>query len=120
MLQVSIMYEQEEIAHAKSLLNRISSSSVDMIVAQGCLLYKEGEYEEARQKFQEAINISGYQCDLAYNIALCYYKLKQLAPALKYIADIIEKGVKEHPELGVGSNADGIEVKSVGNTQVLK
>jgi len=24
--------------------------------------------------------------------------------------------VREHPELGVGSNADGIEVKSVGNT----
>ncbi len=30
------------------------------------------------------------------------------------------KGVREHPELGVGSNAEGIEVKSVGNTQALK
>jgi len=120
MLQVAIMYEQEEVQHAKSLLNQVPGSAVDMIVAQGCLLYKEGKYEDARQKFQEAINLSGYQCDLAYNIALCYYKLKQLAPALKYIADIIEKGVKEHPELGVGSNAEGIEVKSVGNTQVLK
>ena len=77
-------------------------------------------FDDARVKFQEAMNMSGYQCSLAYNIALCYYKLKQLAPSLKFIADIIEKGVKEHPELGVGSNADGIEVQSVGNTQILK
>jgi tetratricopeptide repeat protein 30 len=66
------------------------------------------------------MNTSGYQCDLAYNIALCYYKMKQLAPSLKHIADIIEKGVREHPELGVGSNSEGVDVKSVGNTQALK
>ena len=65
--------------------------------------------------------------------------MKQLAPSLEHIAEIIEKGVREHPELGVGSNAEGkllfylnsqliqfffdkigIEVKSVGNTQALK
>jgi len=28
--------------------------------------------------------------------------------------------VREHPELGVGSNAEGIDVRSVGNTQALK
>lgn len=39
---------------------------------------------------------------------------------MKYIAEIIEKGVREHPELGVGSNAEGIDVRSVGNTQSLK
>lgn len=43
-----------------------------------------------------------------------------MAPSLKHIAEIIEKGVREHPELGVGSNAEGIEVKSVGNTAALK
>ena len=43
-----------------------------------------------------------------------------MAASLKHIADIIEKGVREHPELGVGSNTDGVEVKSVGNTQTLK
>ena len=35
--------------------------------------------------------------DLSYNIALCYYSMKQYAPALKHIADIIEKGIREHP-----------------------
>eukprot|EP00967_Tisochrysis_lutea_P071537 scaffold95084_cov23-Tisochrysis_lutea.AAC.1 len=106
-----------------------------------CVLYKEGEYEEARAKFQEAMAIIGYQpsphclsatgaainvalivcsCsvlvvmkqylfvaypqpELQYNIALCFYKTKQLGQALKHIAEIIERGVRDHPELSVGS-----------------
>ena len=39
--------------------------------------------------------------DLAYNCALCYYMLKQYAPSLKHIAEIIEKGIKEHPGMHV-------------------
>jgi hypothetical protein len=53
------------------------------------------------------MNKLGYNTEVAYNIALCYYKMKQLAPSLEHIAEIIEKGVREHPELGVGSNAEG-------------
>ncbi len=30
-------------------------------------------------------------------MAVCYYKLKQYDNSLKHIADIIEKGIKEHP-----------------------
>lgn len=35
--------------------------------------------------------------DLSYNIALCYYRMKQYALALKHIAEIIERGIREHP-----------------------
>jgi tetratricopeptide repeat protein 30 len=42
------------------------------------------------------------QPELLYNLALCKYKLKQYGPALKYLAEIVEKGVREHPELSVG------------------
>lgn len=42
------------------------------------------------------MQIVGYKVDLSYNIALCHYMMKQYAPALKHIADIIEKGIKEH------------------------
>lgn len=44
----------------------------------------------------------------------------QYGLALKHVAEIIERGVHEHPELSIGSNADGIEVHSVGNSQILK
>ncbi|CAD7705097.1 unnamed protein product [Ostreobium quekettii] len=90
------------------------------IINSGCLLYKEGNHEEARQKFSEAIAILGYQADLAYNCALCYYRSKQFGPALKHLAEIIERGVREHPELSVGSATNGVEVRSVGNSQTLK
>jgi len=38
---------------------------------------------------------------------------------LKHIADIIERGIREHPELSVGMTTEGIEVRSVGNTKIL-
>ena len=57
------------------------------------------------------MNTLDYQAEVAYAIALCYYQMKQYGPALKHIAEIIEKGVREHPELSVGSNTDGIEVR---------
>ena len=37
-------------------------------------------------------------------------RLKDFAPALKHIADIIERGIREHPELSVGMQTEGIEV----------
>ncbi|KAG9476070.1 hypothetical protein GDO78_002900 [Eleutherodactylus coqui] len=65
------------------------------------------------------MQVIGYKQDLSYSIALCYYSMKQYVPALKYISDIIEHGIREHPELGVGMTTEGIDVRSVGNTLVL-
>jgi len=56
--------------------------------------YKESKFDEARSKYTEVINLLGYQADLAYNIALCYYREKNYGPALRFIAEIIEKGVR--------------------------
>jgi tetratricopeptide repeat protein 30 len=75
-LQCSIQYELEEISYAKSFIQQMPPDSAEAVVAQGCMLYKEEKFEEAKNKFQEALNLTGYQCDIAYNIALCYYKLK--------------------------------------------
>jgi len=88
-------------------------------VNQGCVLYKEGDYDGANRKFMEAMQATGYSPDLAYNIALCYYRTQQFGPSLKHLAEIIERGVREHPELSVGSYTDGMEVRSVGNSQTL-
>uniref|UniRef100_A0A8B9JUF9 Tetratricopeptide repeat protein 30 n=1 Tax=Astyanax mexicanus TaxID=7994 RepID=A0A8B9JUF9_ASTMX len=118
-LQAAIKYGEEDFPAAMALVEQLPVDDPDTDVDQGCLLYKLGEYEKACVKFVTAMQVLGYQPDLAYNIALCHYSLKQYAAALKYIGEIIERGMREHPELGVGMTTEGIEVKSVGNTLVL-
>uniref|UniRef100_A0A4W4H366 Tetratricopeptide repeat protein 30 n=1 Tax=Electrophorus electricus TaxID=8005 RepID=A0A4W4H366_ELEEL len=118
-LQAAIKYGEEDFPAAMALVEQLPADDLDTEVDHGCLLYKTGEYEKACAKFTAAMQVLGYQPDLAYNIALCHYSLKQYAAALKYIGEIIERGMREHPELGVGMTTEGIEVKSVGNTLVL-
>ncbi len=40
----------------------------------GCLLYKEGRFEEALAKFNGSQQIVGYDPHLSYNVALCHYR----------------------------------------------
>ena len=47
-------------AHAKSLISSLSPESAEAVVAQGCILYKEEKYEQAKDKFSEALQVSGY------------------------------------------------------------
>ncbi|KAJ8319127.1 hypothetical protein KUTeg_004218 [Tegillarca granosa] len=118
-LQAAIKYGEEDLPGAKSLVEQCPADDPDTEINLGCLLFKEKRYEEACQKFTQAMQILGYKPDISYNIALCHYQLKQYAPALKHIADIIERGIREHPELSVGMTTEGIDVRSVGNTLTL-
>ena len=56
--------------------------------------------------------------DTCYCLALCYYMLKQYASSLKYITEVIERGIKDHPELSVGMQTEGVDIQSVGNSLV--
>lgn len=118
-LQAAIAHGKEDLSAARSMVEQCPVDDVDTVVNEGCLLVAESRFEEAKEKFQQAINLAGYKPQLSYNIALCHYRLKQYAQALKHIADIIERGIREHPELSVGMATEGIEVRSVGNTKVL-
>lgn len=119
-LQAAAAYEQEDIPQTKAFLEKCLVEDPDTMVLQGCVLCKEGSYAEALKKFQEAESALGSKMDLTYNIALTYYRMHQFGQALKHIAEIIEKGIQDHPELNIGSNTDGNEARSVGNTQLLK
>ncbi|XP_031174540.1 tetratricopeptide repeat protein 30A isoform X2 [Sander lucioperca] len=118
-LQACIKYCEEDYSTAKSLLEQLPQDDPDYSYNMGCLLYQDGKYEEACKKFTSAMQVLGYVPALSYNIALCYYSLKNYAQALKYIGEIIERGIREHPELSVGMTTEGIDVHSVGNTLVL-
>ncbi|KAG7223202.1 hypothetical protein INR49_015810 [Caranx melampygus] len=118
-LQASIKYCEEDYSAAKSLLEQLPQDDSDYIYNMGCLLYQDGKYEEACKKFTNAMQVLGYVPALSYNIALSYYSQKNYAQALKYIGEIIERGIREHPELSVGMTTEGIDVHSVGNTLEL-
>ena len=59
-LQCSIQYELEEISQAKSFIGQMPPDSAESIVAQGCMLFKEEKFDDAKNKFQEALNLTGY------------------------------------------------------------
>jgi len=60
-------YEQEEVQHAKSLLNQVPGSAVDMIVAQGCLFLKV---------LLDKIKISSANCIRKVNMKMpIFYKM---------------------------------------------
>ncbi|CAB1460808.1 unnamed protein product [Pleuronectes platessa] len=119
-LQASIKYCEEDYSASKSLLEQLPQDDPDCIHNIGCLLYQDGKYEDACKKIMSALQVVGYVPALSYNIALCFYSLKNYAQALKYIGEIIERGMREHPELSVGMTTEGIDVHSVGNTLVLQ
>ncbi|KAH8861620.1 Tetratricopeptide repeat protein [Schistosoma japonicum] len=118
-LLAAIHYGEGNLPSSRSLIEQNSPGDTDTIVNLGCLLYREGDYAKALQQFQQAIQTIGFQPQLTYNVALCYYQMKQYAQSLKYIAEVIEHGIRNHPELGVGMTTEGLEVRSVGNTLAL-
>jgi len=123
LLQAAVSYEQDECQLARSILDQCAPDAQERQVFEGALLWKEKRHVEAMKQFGDAMNTSGYRPDLAYNQALCHYSQKQYGPALKNIAEIIERGVRDHPELSVGALAEGaggLQARSVGNTGALR
>uniref|UniRef100_A0A3Q2UKE8 Tetratricopeptide repeat protein 30 n=1 Tax=Fundulus heteroclitus TaxID=8078 RepID=A0A3Q2UKE8_FUNHE len=118
-LQACIKFCEEDYSAAKLLLEQLPPEDPDYVYNTGCLLYQDGKYEEASKKFMTALQMLGYVPALSYNIALTYYSLKNYPQAVKYITEIIDRGMREHPELDVGVKTEGIDVHSVGNSLVL-
>ncbi|KAL3288517.1 hypothetical protein HHI36_002958 [Cryptolaemus montrouzieri] len=58
-LQAAIKYGQEDLLSAKELVESCPSEDSDKEVNLGCILYKDGNYEEALTKFSAAMQIQG-------------------------------------------------------------
>lgn len=101
-------------------------------VNRACLEFKERKYEEALKRFTGATRIqvlqnalqsheytkhifqlpdetsgAASQNDLTYAIALCHYHLDDYESALKMIVEIVDRAMKDFPELGIGSAIEG-------------
>ncbi|XP_060696350.1 intraflagellar transport protein 70A isoform X2 [Hemiscyllium ocellatum] len=64
-LQAAIKYGEEDLSGAKSLVEQQTTDDPDTEINLGCLLYKEGHYEEACKKFTTAMQIVGYKPELS-------------------------------------------------------
>ncbi|XP_054844881.1 tetratricopeptide repeat protein 30B-like [Eublepharis macularius] len=132
-LQAAAHYAQGDLSSARALVelqqsnameaNAVASEDpsevLDAEVNMGCLLYREGQHAEACRKFASVMQVLGYCPELSYNMALCYYATKHYSLALQHLAEIIARGMQQHPELSVGTNTEGLDVRSVGNTLLL-
>jgi tetratricopeptide repeat protein 30 len=119
-LRAHVKYEQDDIPGCRAIIDQCIQDDPDTIISYACIEFKNGNFDGARKLFVDAIGALGYQPDLAYNVALCYYKLTQYGSALKHLGEIVEKGVRFHPELSIGSNNEMTAARSVGNSQLLK
>lgn len=111
-LQAAIKYGEEDTVTAKSYVDQCPPDDIDTEINLGCLMYQvrkllqdnltfiyykvffflfiklnlqEKEYEQALKKFSNALQITGFRPHLSYNVALCYYRLKQHTASLKHI-----------------------------------
>ncbi|XP_025829179.1 tetratricopeptide repeat protein 30A isoform X2 [Agrilus planipennis] len=105
-IQSAIKYGEEDFTTSREIIESFLNEDADSDINIGCILFQEGYYEEALNKFLICLQNTGFKPYISYNIALCYYKLKEYGLALKNCADIIERGIKDHPELGVGMQTE--------------
>ena len=107
-MRACIKYEQNNLVEASNILDTISkglnfnkkgsnSGNVNVLVGQACLDFKNEKYKIALKKFTDALNMIGFRPDLAYNIALCHYRLKNYNEMDKIVDNIITKGANDNP-----------------------
>ncbi|XP_065194085.1 intraflagellar transport protein 70A-like [Sycon ciliatum] len=118
-LQAGIKYVEGDFPAAKTLVEQCPSDDIDTQVNMACLLFKEGQYQEALAIFVKAMEVSGKKPDLMYNTSLCHYHMQHDQISNNCVSEIIEQAIKEHPELSIGLKTEGVDVRSVGNTLVL-
>lgn len=107
-LQAAIKYAEDDLAGARALVETCQPDDVDTVVNTACILFAEERYDDACAKFTEAVNLSPeYRADLAYNIALCHYRRKRTTDALRFITDIVDRGMRMHQDLQVCYMSDG-------------
>ncbi|KAH8311458.1 hypothetical protein KR044_006465 [Drosophila immigrans] len=115
-LQSAILYSSEDYAGAQSLLNQRAGGTAETLNDEGCLLFQADQHEAAVQRFQTALQVGGFNPLVAYNVALAHFQRKQRAQALDYTSEIVERGMRNHPELGIGAQVDTDgSARSVGN-----
>ncbi len=117
-LQFASKYQMNDLNNAHVLLDNSDPEREETLICQGCVLYKENKFEESKVKFEEAKALCSSP-SIDYNIAVCYYKLKQISATNQYLSNIMEYAAKAHPDLVLTTKVEGIKTTSVANSSSL-
>ena len=85
-----------------------------------CILYKEDRFEEALDKYMEVKRTHGFIPEVAYCIALCYYRLNRFSETVQMIAEIKSQASRQHPELLRSLAGDTVDFDAQGLIQKAK
>ena len=96
-LKAAIFYEKNEYEMAKKYLKSLNTSDFSTLVNEGCIYFKQDQYEKALSKFNDAIKICGFNPELYYNVALTNYEMKEFKEAVNYLDVIVQKAYEKYP-----------------------
>ena len=119
-LQAAIRYAEEDVQSAKSLLAENDQEDMDVMLDQACVLYKEDRFEMALEKYLEVKRVHGFIPEVAYCIALCYYRMNKFGEAVQMIAELKTQAAREHPELLRSLAGDSVDFDAQGLIQKAK
>ena len=120
LLQAAIRYAEEDVQSAKAILAEGDQEDMDVMLDQACVLYKEDRFEEALDKYMEVKRIHGFMPEVAYCIALCYYRMNRFSETVQMIAEIKSQASRQHPELLRSLAGDTVDFDAQGLIQKAK
>lgn len=83
-LQSAILYSSEDYAGAQAVLNLRAGGNAAILNDEGCMLYQADQFENAVQRFNNALQVGGFNPLVAYNLALSHFRKKEKSQALDY------------------------------------
>ena len=98
-MKAAIFYEKNEYEQAKQYLKSLNTSDFSTLVNEGCIYFKQDQYEKSLSKFNDAIKICGFNAELFYNVSLTLYEMKEYKEALTYLDIIIQRAYDKFPGL---------------------
>lgn len=102
-LKAAILYEKNEfqlaISTIKTLKDKEGVNQLQNIINEGCVYFKMEQHEKAISMFKDAAKMCGFNAELFYNIALCYYEMGIFSEAYFYLDTIIRRAYELYPKL---------------------
>ena len=120
LLQAAIRYAEEDVQSSKSILAENDQEDMDVMLDQACVLYKEDRFELALEKYLDVKRVHGFIPEVAYCIALCYYRMNKFSEAVQMIAELKSQAAREHPELLRSLAGDSVDFDAQGLIQKAK